>query len=83
MTIVSLRNARERHIEVQEAAMRRKLFWLGWIVLFALPVIYGIQIFITQDLPAVEPWKWAIPFAAAVLIYFSRDTDDVLKHHVV
>lgn len=63
--------------------MRRKLFWLGWIVLFALPVIYGIQIFIAQDLPAVEPWKWAIPFAAVLLIYFSRNTDDVLKHHVV
>lgn len=63
--------------------MRRKLFWLGWIVLFALPIIYGIQILITQDLPAVEPWKWAIPLAAAVLIYFSRNTDDVLKHHVV
>lgn len=63
--------------------MRRKLFWFGWVVLFALPVIYAVQIFITQDLPAVEPWKWAIPIAAAVLIFFSRDTDDVLKHHVV
>ena len=63
--------------------MRRKLFWLGWIVLFLLPVIYGIQIFITKDLPPVEPWKWAIPFAAVVLIFFSRNPDDVLKHHVV
>ena len=63
--------------------MRRKLFWLGWTALFALPVIYGIQIFITQDLPPVEPWKWVILFAAVVLIYFSRNTDDVLKHHVV
>lgn len=63
--------------------MRKTLFRLGWIVLFALPVVYGIQIFVTQDLPAVEPWKWAILFAAAVLVYFSRDTDDVLKHHVV
>ena len=33
--------------------------------------------------PPVEPWKWAILFAAVVLIYFSRNTDDVLKHHVV
>ena len=63
--------------------MRRKLFWLGWIVLFILPVIYGIQIFITKDLPPVEPWKWAIPIAAVVLIFFSRNPDDVLKHHVV
>ena len=63
--------------------MRRYLFWFGWSVLFLLPVIYGIQIFVTQDLPPVEPWKWVIPFAAALIVYFSRSTDDVLKHHVV
>lgn len=63
--------------------MRRKLFWFGWIVLFALPVIFTIQIIAIQNLPTVEWWKWMIPFAAVVLIYFSRDRDDVLKHHVV
>lgn len=63
--------------------MRRKLFWFGWIVLFALPVIFTIQIIVTQDLPKVEWWKWSIPLAAVMLIYFSRNTDDVLKHHVV
>lgn len=63
--------------------MRKTLFRVGWFILLALPVIYGIQIFITQDLPPVAPWQWAIPVAAAVLIYFSRNTDDVLKHHVV
>ena len=63
--------------------MRRKLFWFGWSVLFALPVIFTIQIIVTQDLPKVEWWKWVIPFAAVVLIYFSRNPDDVLKHHVV
>lgn len=63
--------------------MRRTLFWSGWVVLFALPLIFTIQIIVTQDLPKVEWWKWAIPFGAIVLIYFSRNTDDVLKHHVV
>ena len=63
--------------------MRKKLYVLGWIVLFALPVLYGIQIFVAQDLPAVEPWKWGILFGAVVLIYFARNRDDVLKHHVV
>ncbi len=63
--------------------MRRKLFLFGWIVLFALPVLYVIQIFMINDLPRVEPWKWAILFAAIVLIYFARSRDDVLKHHVV
>jgi hypothetical protein len=63
--------------------MRRKLFWFGWSVLLVLPVIFTAEIIITQDLPHVEWWKWAIPFSAVVLIYFSRNTDDVLKHHVV
>ena len=63
--------------------MRRMLFWLGWIVLFALPVIFTVQIVVTQDLPKVELWKWAILFGAVVLIYFSRNPDEVLKHHVV
>lgn len=63
--------------------MRRILFWTGWAVLFILPVIYGIQIYQLQNLPPVEPWQWFVPFAAVVLIYFSRNTDDPLKHHVV
>jgi len=63
--------------------MRRKLFWFGWIVLFALGVTFTIQVIIAQDLPTIEAWKWAIPFAALVLIYFSRNTDDVLKHRVM
>ena len=63
--------------------MRKTLFAIGWIILFALPLIYGIEIFVTQDLPPVEWWKWAILFATVVLIYASRNRDDVLKHHVV
>lgn len=63
--------------------MRKTLFWVGWAVLFVLPVIYGIQIYIAQDLPRVAPWQWLVPFVAVVIIYFSRDRDDVFKHHVV
>jgi hypothetical protein len=70
-------------IEGQEDVMRKVFFWAGWAVLFVLPVIYAIQVYLTQDLPTVEPWKWLIPFAAAVVIYASRNRDDVLKHHVV
>lgn len=62
--------------------MRKALFRLGWTVLFALPVIYGVMIYKTQDLPHVELWKWLIPFVAVVMIFFSRDRDDVLKHHL-
>lgn len=63
--------------------MRKMLFGFGWAVLFALPVIYAVQIYMIQDLPKVEPWKWLVLLAAVVLIYFSRNTDEVLKHHVV
>ena len=63
--------------------MRRALFWLGWAVLIALPVIFTIQVFAIQDLPKIAPWQWVIPLAAIVLVYFSRNTDDVLKHHVM
>ena len=63
--------------------MRKILFWFGMLLLAALPVAYGIQIYVTQDLPLVEPWKWALLFVAVVLTYFARSRDDVLKHHLV
>ena len=63
--------------------MRRTLFWTGLIVLMVLPVIYGVQIYMTQDLPAVKVWQWLIPAAAVLMVFFSRNPDDVLKHHIV
>ena len=63
--------------------MRRNLYIFGWALLIALPIIYGIQIYITQDLPRVEPWQWLVLFGTVALIFFTRDRDDVLKHHVV
>lgn len=62
--------------------MRKALWWFGWVVLFILPVIFIAQVFMLQDLPKVEPWKWLIAFAAVAIIYFSRNRDDVLKHHI-
>jgi hypothetical protein len=63
--------------------VRKSLYWLGWAVLAVLPIVFGIQANMTQDLPKVEPWKWIIPFAAVVLIYAFRDRDEVFNHHVV
>jgi hypothetical protein len=63
--------------------MRKTIFWSAWTILLALPIIYGIQIYMTQDMPAIEPWKWGILFGSVIVIYFSRNSDDVLKHHVV
>jgi len=63
--------------------MRKTLFWSGWVVLFVLPIVYGVQIYLTQDLPDIHIWQWAIPAAAVLIVYFSRNHDDVLKHHVV
>ncbi|HXG58068.1 MAG TPA: hypothetical protein VNL91_03525 [Thermoanaerobaculia bacterium] len=63
--------------------MRKFFFWFGWAVLFACPVVYGIQIYRLQTLPRVAPWEWAIPLVAIAVIFFSRNRDDVLKHHLV
>lgn len=62
--------------------MRKTLFWSGWVVLLALPIIYGTQIYISQDIPEVQLWKWAILIGSAIVILFSRNQDDVLKHHL-
>lgn len=62
--------------------MRKALWWFGWVVLFILPVLFIAQIFMINDLPKIEPWKWLILFGAVALIYFSRNRDDVLKHHI-
>lgn len=63
--------------------MRKTLFWFGWFLVALLPILYAIQIAIVQDLPAIEPWKWSAFGAACLLVVFSRNRDDVLKHHVV
>lgn len=63
--------------------MRKGIFWFGWAVLLALPVIYVVTAIVVQDLPRVEPWKWGILFGAVALIFLSRNRDEVLKHHVV
>lgn len=63
--------------------LRKGLYYFGWAVLIALPIVFAVQIFMIQDLPKVEPWKWAVPFLAVVLIYFTRNRDEVLHHHVV
>jgi lipid-A-disaccharide synthase-like uncharacterized protein len=63
--------------------MRRVLFWLGWAILFVLPVLYAIEIIRIQNVPAVQIWKWAILAAAILLIYFNRNRDQVFNHHVV
>lgn len=62
--------------------VRKVIFWLGWAILGVLPLIFTIQILMIQDLPKVQPWKWAIPFLAVLMIYFARNRDDVLNHHV-
>jgi lipid-A-disaccharide synthase-like uncharacterized protein len=63
--------------------MRKTLFWLGWAVLSILPVAFAVEIYMLDDLPHVQPWKWVILGAAVLMIYFSRDRDNVLQHHVV
>ena len=62
--------------------MRRTWFRAGWLILFILPIAFTIEAVIRQDLPTIQPWKWAILAAAVLMIYLARNRDDVLKHHV-
>jgi hypothetical protein len=62
--------------------MRRFIFWAGWVILAVLPVVYGVQIYMIQNLPRVEIWKWAVPAVAVLMIIFARNRDDVLAHHI-
>ncbi|HEX7808425.1 MAG TPA: hypothetical protein VF608_06870 [Thermoanaerobaculia bacterium] len=68
---------------MQREQLRKFVFWFGWSVLIAVPLIFVAEAVITQDLPHVQPWKWAIPLAAALIAYAARNRDDVLHHHVV
>ena len=63
--------------------MRKTLFWVGWILLIALPLAYGVQIWFTQDLPRIEPWKWALLLGTIALVFFARNRDEVLRHRLV
>ncbi len=62
--------------------MRRTLFWFGWAVLCALPIALTVEIIRLDDLPHIQIWKWAVLAGAVLLIYFSRNRDDVLSHHI-
>ena len=53
--------------------MRRTLFWFGWAVLLALPVLYGVQVYVIQDLLKMESWKW-LALLGAALLYTLPDT---------
>jgi cobalamin biosynthesis protein CobD/CbiB len=81
--LMVVRSAGTQDDNLKEALMRKTLFWSGLVVLMVLPFVYGVQIYITQDLPSVQVWQWMIPAAAVVMVFFSRNPDDVLKHHVV
>lgn len=62
--------------------MRKTMFRVGWAILFLLPIVFLVEAFIEQDVPVVQPWKWAILAGAVLMIYLTRNRDDVLKHHV-
>jgi hypothetical protein len=63
--------------------MRKKLFWIGWAILFVIPFAAGAEMVLSQDLPALNPWKLALFTGAVLLVIFSRNRDEVLKHKLV
>ena len=68
---------------MQREQLRKFFYRLGWAILIVLPIAFIVEIVVSQDLPLVQPWKWAILFGAVALVYAARDRDDVLRHHVV
>lgn len=63
--------------------MRKKLFWIGWTILFAIPFAGGAEMYLQQDLPTLTPAKLALFAGAVLLVIFSRNRDEVLKHKLV
>ncbi|HXH42038.1 MAG TPA: hypothetical protein VNN08_25665 [Thermoanaerobaculia bacterium] len=63
--------------------MRKKLFWIGCAALIAILLIAGTEMFLQQDLPTLNPWKLALLAGALLLVVFSRNRDEVLKHKLV
>ncbi len=68
---------------MQREQLRKFFYRLGWAILIVLPIAFIAEIVMSQDLPPVQPWKWAILFGAVVMTYAARNRDDVLRHHVV
>lgn len=62
--------------------MRKQINRIAWAILFALPIAFTAEVLYQQDMPAVQPWKWAIAATAVLLVYATRNRDDVLKHHL-
>lgn len=63
--------------------LRKFFFGFGWFILAVLPIAFAVEIVLIQNMPVVQPWKWAILFGAVAMIYGTRNRDDVFKHHVV
>jgi hypothetical protein len=63
--------------------MRKKLFWIGWTILFVIPIAAGVEMYLQQDLPNLTPAKLALFVGAVLLVVFSRNRDEVLKHKLV
>jgi len=63
--------------------MRKTLFWIGWAILFAIPLAAGAEIYLMKDLPDLNPWKLGLLAGAVLLVIFSRNRDEVLKHKLV
>ncbi len=62
--------------------LRKVLFWGGWVLLLVYTVIFAAQAWVLQDIPHVTYLKWGILAATCVLIFFSRNREQVIEHHL-
>lgn len=62
--------------------MRKAFNVFGWVVLFLIMPLFLVVAWYINDVPAPLPWV-ATGVTATILVYFTRNRDDVLKHHLV
>ena len=62
-------------------AQNTLLDWLGDSL--CNPIAAGAEIYLMKDLPDLNPWKLGLLAGAVLLVIFSRNRDEVLKHKLV
>lgn len=62
--------------------VRKILFWGGWGLLLFYALYWAYEIWAIQDLPKINVFKWLILGATVLLIFASRNREEVTAHHL-
>jgi hypothetical protein len=62
--------------------VRKVLFWGGWSLVLFYALYWAYEVYVIQDLPKIQPFKWMILGVTVALIYATRDREEVTAHHL-